>query len=205
MGIRRRHKPYKKIARQKDELLEFLKRVLLHAQSRLRRPMTRAEIEATLEQAVAKIVEWLEEQHQRSILTSASPSLPLKTIAERVTFRREHQQLLAEISTGLWRLRKSLVNPQTGQPMEGANRAYRHLLAVWELIQEAGYIIQDHTRQPLSSRPMVKIITYEYKPGIESEIISETIKPSVYFRNDAEIELIQAGEVVVARPTVTSD
>jgi hypothetical protein len=201
MGTRKRHNPYKKVAPQKDELITFLTQVLHSEQRKLRRPMTRQEIEEILERAVQRFVDWLEEQNQPNVSTSASSSLTLKDIAERETFRREHRRLIVDISTWLWRLRKELVNPETGQPIEETRRAYRHFQSVWDVLQEAGYTIQDHTGQPVKPHQKLKVITYEPKPGIEREIISETIKPSVYYQSDETKEMIQMGEVIVAIPT----
>jgi hypothetical protein len=111
-------------------------------------------------------------------------------------------ELIADIGTGLWRLRQRLINPDTGLPLEETRRAYRHFQSVWDAITDAGYTIQDHTHQKFDPGLMLKVITYEQKPGLEYEIISETIKPSIYYQKEGASKTIQIGEIIVAQPII---
>ncbi len=127
---------------------------------------------------------------------SSAVSLPL----EETPFFKEQTRRMADIGTGLWRLRLKMVQPGTDQPLEEFRKTYRHLQSVWDVLQEAGYSIQDHTGQPFDIGMDLKVITYEQKAGLQREIISETIKPSIYYQREGKTLLLQMGEVIVATP-----
>ncbi len=103
---------------------------------------------------------------------------------------------IADISTGLWRLKQKMVKPGTNQPLEEMQRAYRHLESVWDALTQAGAEIMDYTNNPFDAGMSLKVIAYQPVPGLERERVIETIKPTVYFRG----KQIQMGEVIVGRP-----
>ena len=107
---------------------------------------------------------------------------------------------MADIGTGLWRMRLKMVQPGTEQPLDEYRRTFRHLQSVWDVLQEAGYTIQDHTDQPFDIGMDLKVITYEQKQGLQREVVSETIKPSIYYQREGKTWLLQMGEVIVATP-----
>lgn len=187
----------------KIDLVGTLTQALYSRAIRIRRPLRVDEIEDVLAQADEVILNWLRDQNQK-LAEGAPPPPSITTDAEdEQTFFQEQLELVADIGTGLWRLRQRLINPETGQPLEETRRAYRHLQSVWDAIHDAGYLIQDHTGQPFNARQTLKVITYEQKPDIEREIVSETIKPSVYYQREGKDVLIQMGEVIVATPVTT--
>ena len=109
----------------------------------------------------------------------------------------EHDvRLLADIGTGLWRLRQKLVKPGTTQPLDEMRRPYRHLESVWDALAQAGEEIQDHTDKPFDSGMSLKVLSYQPTPGLGRERVIETIKPTIYFKG----KLIQMGEVIVGIP-----
>ncbi|MBN2547793.1 MAG: hypothetical protein JXB15_01445 [Anaerolineales bacterium] len=117
-------------------------------------------------------------------------------------FFKEQMRLLADMGTGLWRLRQKLLQPGSDQPLEEVRRAYRHFQSVWDTLQESGVTIIDHTNQPYDSGLDLKVVTFETHPGIQREVVSETIKPSIYYERDSNRWLIQMGEVIVATPVI---
>lgn len=191
-----RNKNKRKLQRQKNDMVAFLTQAIFDKSIQIRRPMHRDEIEDLLERADAVLVNYLKEQNQR-----VAPSQPDVTGKEGSSaFFQEQMELIADIGTGLWRLRQRLINPDTGLPLEETRRAYRHFQSVWDAITEAGYTIMDHTGQPFDARQTLKVITYEQKPGIEREVVSETIKPSVYYQKEGKEWMVQMGEVIVGTP-----
>jgi hypothetical protein len=109
------------------------------------------------------------------------------------------QQLLpflADIGTGLWRLRHKMVKPGTNQPLVEMQRPFRHLESVWDALIQAGVDIQDHTDKPFDPGMSLKVISYQPMPGLGRERVIETIKPTIYFKG----KMIQMGEVIVGRP-----
>ena len=105
-------------------------------------------------------------------------------------------RFLAEVGTGLWRLRQRMVEPGTDRPVAEMRRAFRHLESVMDVMAEAGVEIQDHTDDPFDAGLSLQVIAFQPTPGVQRERVAETIKPTVYL----EGRMIQMGEVFVASP-----
>jgi hypothetical protein len=105
-------------------------------------------------------------------------------------------RMVAEIGTGLWRMRQKLVKPGTDEPIEEMRRVYRHFESVWDSIVQAGAEIQDHTHNLYGSGTTLRVIAFQPTVGVDREIVTETLKPTIYFKG----RLIQMGEVIVATP-----
>jgi hypothetical protein len=121
-----------------------------------------------------------------------APELPSAAAAE------ENARLLADVGTGLWRLRKRMVDQDTGRPLDPMRKAYRHFESVWDTLTQAGVEIRDHTGElvPEGGVYALKTIAFQPTPGLRREKVIETIKPSVCYRNQP----IQMGEVIVGTP-----
>lgn len=105
-------------------------------------------------------------------------------------------RLLADLGTGLWRLRQKMLNPETAQPLDEMRKAYRHLESVWDALKQAGVEIHDYSGRPFDQGLSLKVIAYQPTPGLTRQRIVETIKPSIYLRDD----MLQIGEVIVGTP-----
>jgi hypothetical protein len=110
--------------------------------------------------------------------------------------QRERVRFLADVGTGLWRLRQKMLQPGTERPLEEMRRAYRHLESTWDALAQAGVEIQEHTGAPYDPGMSLKVIAFQPTPGINREKILETIKPTIYLKNQP----IQMGEVIVGTP-----
>jgi len=108
------------------------------------------------------------------------------------------KRLLADVGTGLWRLRQRMLQPGSDQPLEEMRRAYRHLQSIWDALAEAGVEIRDHTGEPVPQGGIyaLKVLAYQPTPSLEREQVIETIKPSIY----QGTETLQMGEVIVGTP-----
>jgi hypothetical protein len=108
--------------------------------------------------------------------------------------------LLVETGTGLWRFRRDLVDRESGEPREGMQHALRRLEMLLDAWEAYGFCLRDHTGEvlPDSGAYGLKVITYEPTSGLQQEIVIETIRPTILFRD----ELLQMGEVVVGIPPV---
>ncbi|MBC7909901.1 MAG: hypothetical protein H7Y30_05345 [Pyrinomonadaceae bacterium] len=106
--------------------------------------------------------------------------------------------LLKEMGTHLWRMRRKMVDPETGQPLGEMQRVYRYLESMWDALEQAGVVIRDHTGElvPGGGIYSLKAIAFEQVPGASREFVIETIKPSIYFQN----QMIQMGEVIIGTP-----
>jgi hypothetical protein len=105
--------------------------------------------------------------------------------------------VLAHIGVGLWRLKRRIVQPWTDRPLEDEKRrASRLLESVWYTLEEAGVEIVDHTGQIFVAGMSLKVIAFQPTPGLEREMVIETIKPTIYIHD----QLVQTGEVIVGTP-----
>jgi hypothetical protein len=105
---------------------------------------------------------------------------------------------LAEIGTGLWRLQRKMLQPGTDQPLEEMRKAYRHLESTLAALERANIRIRDHTGEKIPPEGILqlKILAYQPQAGISHNQIQETIKPTIYFKD----QMIQMGEVIVSVP-----
>ncbi|MGO4884398.1 MAG: hypothetical protein ACLP59_26790 [Bryobacteraceae bacterium] len=110
----------------------------------------------------------------------------------------EHQRtkFLADLATGIWRLRNKMVDPATGRPLEEMRRAYRPFESVWDLLASARVQVLDHTGEDFHPGKTLKALAFEPHPGFRKQKVLETIKPTVYVGE----EFAQMGEVIVGTP-----
>jgi hypothetical protein len=104
----------------------------------------------------------------------------------------EWQQLLADLATGVWRLRK---RARESDPPPGM---CRDLDALAERLAEAGVEVHDHTGEPYDPTKALRVLAFEATPGATAQTISETVKPTIYHNG----QWLQLGEVVVRTPAI---
>lgn len=109
-------------------------------------------------------------------------------------------RMLADIGTGLWRLRQKMQKPGTNQPLDEMRKAFRHLESVWDALAQSGVEIHDYTDRPFDQGLSLRVIAYQPTPGLARQRIIETIKPSIYRGS----EMLQMGEVIVGTPGKTA-
>ena len=105
----------------------------------------------------------------------------------------------ANIATSAWRAKTRMVDPDTGEAKEEMKRVYRHIEAIFESLSQIGVETIDPVGRVYDSGMALKVVTFEPTPGLSSEEIKETIKPSVAWQG----RLIQIGEVIVGTPQTT--
>ena len=77
----------------------------------------------------------------------------------------------------------------------------RHIQAAWDALAAGDIEIQDPTGQRYVPGMAVNPITFQPMEGVGTEVIHETIKPSVFYKDT----LIQRADVIVARPLDEKD
>lgn len=110
---------------------------------------------------------------------------------------------LADTGTGLWRLRQRMSQATASHSSPEMNRAQRQLEAIFDTLAAAQVEIRDHTGEavPSSGIYALKALAYEPTPGLTSERVIETIKPSIYYDN----RMIQMGEVIIGTLETSSE
>ncbi len=105
-------------------------------------------------------------------------------------------KVVAAVATAIWRARAKLEN-QAGVELPSEFRHLpRHVQAAWDALASGGIEIQDLTGQRYVPGMAVNPITFQPMEGVGTEVIHETIKPSVFYKDI----LIQRADVIVARP-----
>lgn len=150
---------------------------------------------ASLPDAVAVLADRLAELERARIAPAAGPT-PGAAPADAI-----RPGLLADIGTGLWRLRTRMIDAATGEPPEHMRRAFRHAESIGDALAEAGVRIQDHTGIDFDPGLSLKVLAYQPVSGVQRERVIETIKPTIYLNG----ERIQMGEVIVGTPDVPGE
>lgn len=198
------HRQTKGNARRKsfiNSLAYSLSQIIYGHEIRIRRPMDQEELEDFLQDSLGELLEMEQRRMAQEAETaavkrvSAIPGVPALQV-EETGFYKSEMRLQSEVLTGLWRLRGRLVKPGTSEPLEETKRAYRHFETAWDALANAGYRVEDYTKQPFRTGLNVDVLAYEEVPGLTSEIILETVKPGVFYNET----LIQRGEVIVGTP-----
>jgi hypothetical protein len=102
----------------------------------------------------------------------------------------------ATIATNAWRAKIKMVDSDSGEAKEEMKRVYRHIEAIFESLKQIGVETIDPFGLVYDSGMALKVVSFEPTPGLSSEEIKETIKPSVAWQG----HLIQMGEVIVGTP-----
>lgn len=113
------------------------------------------------------------------------------------------ESVLPDLCTGLWRLRRRMIDPETDRPLEDMRKPFRHLESVWDTLADAGVDIRDHTNESVPEYGSIglNVLAYQPMPGISRERVIETVKPSVYVGE----RLVQMGQVIIGTPEKPSD
>jgi hypothetical protein len=102
---------------------------------------------------------------------------------------------LADLATASWRARKRAA--KAAESNEESRRILRDLEGMFEIFQAIGIEIRDYTGETFDYGLPLKVITTQPVPGLAKEKVAETIKPTVFLKEN----LIQIGEVVIETPT----
>lgn len=147
--------------------------------------------------SIDKLLRCLEESSRTAEEISTSHSTEGRGIDEQQSnnvLEKDYKKI-AEVCTNLWRLRKG-IDANDGGNAASMRRMERYLDSVWQNLMELGYVIVDHTGEPYREGMVLSVLTYEPTPGITTEKVIETIKPSIFYR-DLQIQI---GEVIVGVP-----
>lgn len=104
--------------------------------------------------------------------------------------------LVADIATGVWRIKKKFSAVKIDDLPDEIKKAYRHVESTWDAIYSAKVEVRDYENEKYIPSRDVKSIAFQPSSSVHIETITETIKPSIFYNN----KLIQMGEVIVATP-----
>jgi len=105
-------------------------------------------------------------------------------------------QTLVSIATNAWRAKTKMVDNMTGEVREDMKRVDRHIEAIYRNLAEVGIVIRDHTGDAYDEGQPMKVIASKPTQGLQNKRVSETLLPSIFWRD----RLIQNGEIEIAAP-----
>jgi hypothetical protein len=109
-------------------------------------------------------------------------------------------ELVADIATGIWRIKNKFSETNTDDLPDEIKKAYRHVESTWDALSSAKVKVRDHTGEKYPhGNPALKVIASQPTPSVQYEVITETIKPTIYYNG----RLIQMGQVIVEKPQST--
>jgi hypothetical protein len=130
-------------------------------------------------------------------------NIPAGATEEKPVPRMERQTVksYAAIATHAWRAKGRLIDLDTGEPKEGMERVYRHIEGILQALEEDNVSIKDYVGGIYDTGMAVKALAFEPTPGINREMVKETIRPTIIFNN----QVLQLGEVIVGTPLEETD
>ncbi len=102
--------------------------------------------------------------------------------------------LTIEMGTTFWRLQRRVT--AGGEVPQEMRRILRDVEAMEDALKQASIEVKDPTGQKYVDGMALKVIARQATPGIACETVIETIKPTIYCRDN----LVQQGEVIVGIP-----
>lgn len=141
-----------------------------------------------------KLLQELKDQKReeaKPVEPDLEPTPPIDPAMEK-----KRRRLFANIGLGLWRIKQQLIDKNTQKPIEELQRPYRHLISVWDILEENGVVIQDHTNTVFHPGFSLNVLAFVPTKGLKRETVIETIKPSIYL----DKETIHLGQVIVGIP-----
>lgn len=123
--------------------------------------------------------------------TEEEASIPVISI-DGTQFR----SLLAEIATNAWKGQHRLAYWPGEELLAERKRLERNFESILVGLESFGVRVKDHTGEAYDYGQALKVVAAQPQEGIEREVVTETIRPTVYWRE----HIIQRGEVVIATP-----
>jgi hypothetical protein len=134
--------------------------------------------------------------------TAAKPAAdPRPAESTLVLTGSELLPVLAEVATQTWKVKQRLDRSPTIELSEDFTRITRHVEAILDSLAKLGLEIKNHTGEAYDYGQSLKVVASEQREGISHEVVSETIRPTVFLRG----HLIQQGEVVISTPVSRKD
>jgi hypothetical protein len=140
--------------------------------------------------------EWRRSQTPAAPGPVAAPAAAPATALADSTPAEGFGAAIGNLATHVWRAKNKMVDAKTGLPHEETKRAYRHVEAAIEALQQLEVTMQDWLHQSYDAGLPVKVLTFQPTPGLTRDTVVEVIRPAVIWKN----QLLQLGEVVVGIP-----
>lgn len=150
----------------------------------------------------------MKEPDPRSVLAfderqvpEARPEMPKLTPEER-----QLTKLYTTFATNAWRLKRQILDAETGEPKEGFERVARYVASMEGALEDAQVKTVDYDGRPYDEGDAVKVITFESRADLKRDEYVETLLPTVQWTNaEGKMTLLQMAEVVVGQAPQKED
>jgi len=109
---------------------------------------------------------------------------------------REMMSLLADVGTGLWRIRKMLALAAKSKTEGELTSIYRPFDSTWNKLMQAGLEIKGHDGDIIKGGEALQIIAFQKSRSLNRDTVIETLRPTIHYRG----KIVQMGEVIVGTP-----
>ena len=116
-------------------------------------------------------------------------------------------RLYTGVATNVWRMRRQILDAETGEPKEhldgrAAAKLARYLASLEGALADAGVqVIGDYEGRPRDDGDAVKVVSYETRADLKCDTYIETLLPTVRWTNGkGSTRLLQQAETVVGCP-----
>lgn len=116
--------------------------------------------------------------------------------AEKAIDVAELFRSVAAAATATWKIQSRIDREQREKGYEAPKWLVRQLEAASDSLHALGVEVKDHSGEKYVPGLAVTVVAFQPKAGITFDVITETLKPSIFFKG----ALIQPGEVVVSTP-----
>lgn len=127
---------------------------------------------------------------------------PEKRVEESKLSPEERQltRLYVTFATNVWRLRRQVLDTETGEPKEGFERVARYVASLAGALEDASVTIEDYDGRPYDAGDAVKAIAFEPREDLRRDEYVETLLPTVRWKNaQGKQVFLQLAEVVVGQ------
>jgi hypothetical protein len=132
-----------------------------------------------------------------AIVMSAKTSRPVESSPTDSNVIEVDKKALASIATHAWKAKLRLKDAGSVEDGGILSRVNGDIGRIWKLLVDGlGLEIKDHTGDVYDYGMPLRVVTSQPTAGITKERVTETLKPTIYWRN----KIIQMGEVVIATP-----
>lgn len=121
----------------------------------------------------------------------------INSITDHEALSAKDIRVLADLATNLWRAKQRLVTSiKKGTGATESNKILRPIDSAMENLENIGVNIEDYTGKPYVQGMALNIVSSLPNSAAISDRIVETLKPTIFFRQ----QFIQAGDVIIEGP-----
>jgi hypothetical protein len=139
------------------------------------------------------------EHHAQRNVASSTPTLRVAGVAaDKLVAVEDLVKGVAAAASAVWKLQARMERERREQAFDPPKWLLRQMEGAQDALHAAGIEAKGHTGDKYVPGLAVNVIAFQPQVGITIDVIAETLKPSVFFRDG----LIQPGEVIVSTPVV---